>query len=585
MTQPSPEGAGHSEAVVEALAAEVDSDRAGAAVGVDVGLLEGTQVEGERGALDGLAGIAAVVVPELQAHQGRQRPREGLLGPAQHEDVGLAAAAVLDVEGQGAALDGCALDDGLPVALGGAAVGEVFGGLGPVATGHERQEEQREVSHGRSISSRTPGYVTHARGFPMDDATLAGLRAALAASPDNLPLLGMILGGLAERENHEEGLRLLGARAPEDLDPKARIAAARLLAQAEERERGLAFYRSAVTAAPPLEDRELEARLSTRPAELPSGKPQLRVLSSGRLEDDGREVETLFDSPQQTISFEDVGGLDDLKKRIRRKVMLPMQKPSLFKRFRKRAGGGVLLYGPPGCGKTLMARATAGECGASFFNVAISDVLDMWFGESEQKLHDIFEKARQSSPSVLFFDEVEAIGGRRRHSQSTSSANLVSQFLSEMDGFDGHNEGVLVLGATNVPWAVDPAFRRPGRFDRVLFVPPPDRAAREAILGIHLAERPLDSDVKVPPLAKKTSGYSGADLEEVVETAADLAIEASIEADAEVPISQAHLLEALAEVRPTTTEWLTTARNYARYANEGGQYDEVLDFLSKHGKR
>jgi SpoVK/Ycf46/Vps4 family AAA+-type ATPase len=119
----------------------------------------------------------------------------------------------------------------------------------------------------------------------------------------------------------------------------------------------------------------------------------------------------------------------------------------------------------------------------------------------------------------------------------------------------------------------------------VLFVPPPDRAAREVVLSIHLAERPLADDVKVGPLAKKTSGYSGADLEEVVETAADLAIEASIEADAEVPICQAHLVEALSEVRPTTTEWLTTARNYARYANEGGQYDEVLDFLSKHGKR
>jgi AAA+ superfamily predicted ATPase len=418
----------------------------------------------------------------------------------------------------------------------------------------------------------------------MNDSTLAGLRAALAASPDNATLLSLILQGLAQRKDHVAGLQLLSDRPPGELDAKGCLAAAQLLDLASEPDRGMAYYQTAVADSPTLEDLDLEARLQASPTPPKPGRPQLRVLSSGRLEGQETPVETLFDAPRETVCFADVGGLDDLKKRIRRKVMLPMQKPSLFKRFRKRAGGGVLLYGPPGCGKTLMARATAGECGATFFNVAISDVLDMWFGESEHKLHEIFEKARANSPSVLFFDEVEAIGGRRNHAHAATSANLVSQFLSEMDGFDGHNQGVLILGATNVPWAVDPAFRRPGRFDRVLFVPPPDRPAREAILQIHLADRPLDRNVKIAPLAKKTSGYSGADLEELVETAADLAIEASIEADQEVPISQAHLIEALSEVRATTTEWLTTARNYARYANEGGQYDEVLAFLGKHGK-
>ena len=247
-------------------------------------------------------------------------------------------------------------------------------------------------------------------------------------------------------------------------------------------------------------------------------------------------------------------------------------------------GGGILLYGPPGCGKTLLARATAGECDAQFFNVAIQDVLDMYIGESERKLHAIFDEARRKTPSVLFFDEIEALGGKRQYTREGTASKLVSLFLAEMDGFAKDNQGVLILGATNVPWSIDPAFRRPGRFDRVLFVPPPDRDARASILNLHLAGRPVAAGIDTRVLAKGTSGFSGADLLEVVETAGDLAIEASLAAGNESPITQVMLKDALDDVKPTTLEWLTTARNYARYANEGGQYDEVLAFLKKHGK-
>jgi SpoVK/Ycf46/Vps4 family AAA+-type ATPase len=279
-----------------------------------------------------------------------------------------------------------------------------------------------------------------------------------------------------------------------------------------------------------------------------------------------------------------VGGLEEVKKQIHRRIILPFQKPSLFQKFGRRAGGGVLLYGPPGCGKTLLARATAGECDAKFYSIAISDILDMWFGESERKLTAVFEQARRTAPAVLFFDELEALAGKRQYSTDSSAARLVSQFLSATDGFAADNREVLILAATNVPWAVDPAFRRPGRFDRIFFVPPPDRAARESILRIQLAERPVAGDIDVGALAKSTSGFSGADLRNLVETACDLAIEESLSAGAEKPVTRAHLQAALKELRPTTTEWLTTARNYARYANEGGQYDEVLQFLEQHGK-
>ncbi len=287
---------------------------------------------------------------------------------------------------------------------------------------------------------------------------------------------------------------------------------------------------------------------------------------------------------QKSTDFSDVIGLEKIKKQIHKKIILPFQSPSLFQRFKKKIGGGVLLYGPPGCGKTLLARATAGECNASFFNVEVSDVLDMYIGESEQKLHAIFEKARNETPSVIFFDELEALAGKREHARSTSSANTVSQFLTELDGFSQNNEGVLVLASTNVPWAIDSAFLRPGRFDRMFFVPPPDRVARNGILKHHIQGRPASDDINFDTIADKTPGYSGADLSNLIEMAADEAIDESIETGNDVSISIKHFKEALGESRATTTEWLTTARNYARYANDGGRYNDVLDFINKHSK-
>ena len=283
------------------------------------------------------------------------------------------------------------------------------------------------------------------------------------------------------------------------------------------------------------------------------------------------------------VSFADIGGLDDVKAQIRRKIILPFEKKSLFDRFRKRAGGGVLLYGPPGCGKTLLARATATECKAKFMPVEIAEVLSMWIGESEKRLAHAFEEARMHKPSVLLFDEIEALAARRRFAEGDHKSSMVSTFLNEFDGFASANDGVLVLAATNVPWAIDPAFRRNGRFDRSLFVPPPDRTARKVIFDIELKDRPVEGDIDTGALAEKTSGYSGADITSIVETACELAIEDSLDRDRVTPISARHLRDALKEVRPTTLEWLAQARNYARFANEGGLYDDVIAFLDRFG--
>jgi transitional endoplasmic reticulum ATPase len=280
------------------------------------------------------------------------------------------------------------------------------------------------------------------------------------------------------------------------------------------------------------------------------------------------------------VTFAAVGGHDEIKRQIERRIITPFLRPTLYEHFNKKVGGGILMYGPPGCGKTLLARATAGQCSARFYNVGMSDVLDMWLGESERKLAAIFARARATAPSVLFFDELDGLAARQ-HRESMHSS-LVSQFLTELDGFAGNNKGLLVIGATNVPWAIDPAFRRPGRFDRLLFVPPPDRAARSAILGVHMAGRPSAADVNLERIAEHTAGFSGADLALLVEEAVDAAIEASLGRDAPVPVRQEHLQAALRHLRPTTLEWFTAAKDQARLSNEAGQYDEVLRYIAAH---
>lgn len=421
----------------------------------------------------------------------------------------------------------------------------------------------------------------------MDTTVFESLRAALRASPGNRDLGLVVVRAALERNVPDEIRGVLAELALDDSDTEVLMLKARAYCRLGELEQGRTAYRAAVDANPALEDRALEAELNAKVVRLDvtRNSASRRVTQDANDDTDATEVTRLLLPEVERVKFVDVGGLDEVKKQIHRRIILPFQKPSLFQRFRRKAGGGILLYGPPGCGKTLIARATAGECGAKFLNVAVSDVLDMYIGESERKLHALFEQARQSAPAVLFFDEVEALGGKRQYSREATSSKLVSQFLSELDGFAQNNDNVLVMGATNVPWAVDPAFRRPGRFDRVMFVPPPDRLARESILESLLKDRPVVGEIKCREIAELTPGFSGADLRNLVESAVDEAIEASISSGREVPVAAEHLRAALKNVRSTTNEWLTTARNYARYSNEAGQYDEVLDFLERHGNR
>jgi transitional endoplasmic reticulum ATPase len=282
----------------------------------------------------------------------------------------------------------------------------------------------------------------------------------------------------------------------------------------------------------------------------------------------------------EQVTFEQVGGLDAVKKAIHRTIVLPFQRPDLYERYGRRAGGGVLLYGPPGCGKTLLARATAGECGVPFLNVRMEDVLDPMYGVSERRLHDAFTDARLRAPCVLFIDELDAIAFARRKQSGSAGRALVDQLLQELDAIGSDNQGMLVLAATNAPWDVDDALKRPGRFDRVVFVSPPDEPARRRILELALADRPV-GQVDLDRLVKTTPLFSGADLRALVERAVDSVIDEALERGDDVPIEHGHLERALGGLRATTVDWLRTARNYVEFANEGGRYDEVVEFLAR----
>jgi SpoVK/Ycf46/Vps4 family AAA+-type ATPase len=286
----------------------------------------------------------------------------------------------------------------------------------------------------------------------------------------------------------------------------------------------------------------------------------------------------VLDMERPALGFDDVGGMDAVKEDIQMKIIHPLTHPEIYAAYGKAIGGGILMYGPPGCGKTHLARATAGEVKAKFIPVGINDVLDMWLGNSERNLHEIFEQARRNTPCVLFFDEVDALGASRTDMRHSAGRHIINQFLSELDGVKAANEGVLILGATNAPWHLDNAFRRPGRFDRIIFVPPPDASARAAILRILLKDKPTQ-DVDHNFIAKKSKDFSGADLKAVVDIAVEEKLREAMKQGTPTPLTTKNLQKAIKQVKPSTKEWFATARNYALYANQGGLYDDILDYL------
>ena len=298
---------------------------------------------------------------------------------------------------------------------------------------------------------------------------------------------------------------------------------------------------------------------------------------------DGGEPDPVVDAwdvERATIQLADVGGMREVKERLMVSFLAPMRNPEMRKLYGKSLKGGILLYGPPGCGKTFIGRAIAGEMGAQFINVGLADVLDMYIGQSERNLHELFQVARRNAPVVIFLDEIDAIGQKRSLTRHSAMRSTVNQLLTELDGVSDSNEGVYVVGATNQPWDVDPALRRPGRFDRTLLVLPPDQEAREAIFRYHLKDRPVEG-IDPAALAKRSDGYSGADIEHVCETAAERAMMEGIRSGTVRMIRMDDLYAALHEVRPSTGPWFDSARNVVQFANVDGTYDELKAYMKR----
>jgi transitional endoplasmic reticulum ATPase len=443
---------------------------------------------------------------------------------------------------------------------------------------------------------------------PSHDAVNA-LREALRLSPNNLPLrqhlaetlLGLGDGASAEKEFREvlaqapnhNGVKLGLARAfhqqgknshalalLEDMvqaasaPARAFVLQARLLAGIGEVQQAVAAYRRGIEKDAGAADPELAGRLGIGADERESEVVDGRARAAWQDEPEAPSA----DIERPKINFQDVGGMEALKEEIRLKIIHPLAHPELYQAYGKAIGGGILMYGPPGCGKTYLARATAGEIKAGFLAVGINDVLDMWIGNSERNLHELFETARHNRPFVLFFDEVDALGASRADMRHHGGRQLINQFLAELDGVKANNEGVLILAATNAPWHLDSAFRRPGRFDRILFVPPPDATARGGILRLLMRGKPAQ-DVDYDTLAKKSEGFSGADLKAIVDVAVEAKLREAMKAGVPTPLTTRDLAAAAATLKPTTREWFATARNYALYSNQGGIYDDILGYL------
>ena len=444
-----------------------------------------------------------------------------------------------------------------------------------------------------------------------DPDALQGLREALALTPHNVPLrlhlaralvgagrgpdaVDLLKDGLQQLPSNEV-LKLELARTyqrqgnpsaalviVEDLIAKsaepapAYVLHARLLLASGDGGRAARQYRKAIDLDPDLADASLAEELG-----LTGGPGPESDVVGGRQRaraDDRDEVAPKLELQRPALTFADVGGMEALKEQIRLKIIYPLTRPEIYAAYGMKVGGGMLLYGPPGCGKTILARATAGEIDASFLSVGINDVLDMWIGNSEKNLHRLFEVARANTPCVLFFDEVDALGASWRDMRHSGGRHVINQFLSELDGVAASNEGVLVLAATNAPWHLDSAFRRPGRFDRIVFVPPPDAAARAVVLELLLRGKP-QAGLDLQKLARKSEKFSGADLKAVVDRAVEEKLQDALRQGVPQPIGQKDLLRAIEGVRPSTREWFATARNYALYSNEGGVYDDLLPYV------
>ena len=449
-----------------------------------------------------------------------------------------------------------------------------------------------------------------------EPTVLDSLRKAVDAMPDDVPLRLHLATMLLRAGQHDEAVRQLGAvlqRDPGDAEALGLLRDPLLGSPGRPGGQGSGpAPESAQTAGQPPQDPAGAGDISAERSVVPPSPPgpahpgqahepgQAPHYDWSQAEDELRDVlpamfigegdadsasagideADAYDAEHAGLTLADVAGMTEVKQRLEAAFLAPMRNPDLRRLYGKSLRGGLLLYGPPGCGKTFIARAVAGELGARFIAVSFADIIDMFVGQSERNIHELFEIARRNAPCVLFLDEVDAIGQKRSQLRHTPMRSAVNQLLLELDDVSGNNEGVFLLAATNHPWDVDSALRRPGRFDRTLLVLPPDAAAREGVFRYHLKDRPV-AGIDLAKLARQTDGYSGADIAHICETAAERALMDSVRRGEPRMIGTPDLEAAIAEVKPSLASWFDVARNVALFANEGGSYDDLAAYLRK----
>jgi SpoVK/Ycf46/Vps4 family AAA+-type ATPase len=421
-----------------------------------------------------------------------------------------------------------------------------------------------------------------------EPTVLDSLRRAVEAMPDDVPLRVHLATLLLRAGQRDEAIRHVGAVLQRDPGNTVALGLLREGPAAAETT-DFSAERSVVRPGPasPAEARG-EAAGGRSPQydwsqaedELRDVLPAMFVGEGDATDAAGLDADDAYDAEHAGLTLADVAGMTEVKQRLEAAFLAPMRNPELRRLYGKSLRGGLLLYGPPGCGKTFIARAVAGELGARFIAVSFADIIDMFVGQSERNIHELFEIARRNAPCVLFLDEVDAIGQKRSQLRHTPMRSAVNQLLLELDDISGNNEGVFLLAATNHPWDVDSALRRPGRFDRTLLVLPPDAAAREGVFRYHLRERPV-AGIDLAKLARQTDGYSGADIAHICETAAEQALMDSVRRGEPRMIGLSDLEAAIGEVKPSLGAWFDTARNVALFANEGGTYDDLAAYLRK----
>jgi SpoVK/Ycf46/Vps4 family AAA+-type ATPase len=411
-----------------------------------------------------------------------------------------------------------------------------------------------------------------------EPTVLDSLRKAVDAMPDDVPLRLHLAGLLIGAGQRDEAVRQLGAvlqRDPGNVQALSLLRGQGLPAPESAEPKQAAPGSPGAGQAPQYDWSQAEDELRDVLPAMFVGEPAAAESASA-----GLDEADAYDTEHAGLTLADVAGMTEVKQRLEVAFLAPMRNPELRRLYGKSLRGGLLMYGPPGCGKTFIARAVAGELGARFLAVSFADIIDMFVGQSERNIHELFEIARRNAPCVLFLDEVDAIGQKRSQLRHTPMRSAVNQLLLELDDVAGHNEGVFLLAATNHPWDVDSALRRPGRFDRTLLVLPPDATAREGVFRYHLKDRPV-AGIDLARLAGLTDGYSGADIAHICETAAERALMDSVRLGEPRLIGTPDLESAIGEVKPSLGAWFDVARNVALFANEGGTYDDLATYLRK----